>query len=75
MLIFLILGSDSRFRAVDEVLYINDIDYKDRQGYKCLGIGGNETITQTIILRVKGKHHGYFFLKICSVHEDYLEFS
>ena len=51
----LINGSDSRFRPEEEVLHIDNIDYTDRQEYKCLGIGENETIVeQTIFLQVKG---------------------
>ena len=32
------------------------MNYEDRQKYKCLGIGGNKTLLQTIILRVKGRY-------------------
>ena len=50
-----IIGGDSRIRTEKEFLYIHDMNYGDRQKYKCLGIvGGNKPLSQTIILRVKG---------------------
>ncbi len=43
---------DSRIRPVENVLYIDDIDYEDRKNYTCEGTVGNETLKQIITLRV-----------------------
>ncbi|XP_028406908.1 uncharacterized protein LOC114529340 isoform X2 [Dendronephthya gigantea] len=45
--------SDSRIKQKDNILYITDIDYKDRKKYTCVGRSGNNTLEQIIILRVQ----------------------
>ncbi|XP_028406911.1 uncharacterized protein LOC114529343 isoform X2 [Dendronephthya gigantea] len=46
--------TESRIRPRENVLYIDDIDYKDRKKYTCVGsFRGNSTLKQFIILRVK----------------------
>ena len=67
MFTIFILGGDARIRTEKDLLYIHDMNYDDRQRYKCLGIGGgNKTLLQTISLNVKGRYREIFF-KTCAL--------
>ena len=47
---------DSRIRPVENVLYLDDIDYEDRKKHTYVGTVGNETVKQTFTLRVQGEY-------------------